>query len=84
MRVDLAGDARWEEVFHFAGGRLHTIHMASLASDQALPGQDGDRDREQTEGVRTDRSGEFTSVEFGRYCADEGAERHLMTPYSPQ
>ncbi|WVZ79350.1 LOW QUALITY PROTEIN: hypothetical protein U9M48_026940 [Paspalum notatum var. saurae] len=34
--------------------------------------------------LRTDRSGEFTSVEFGRYCADEGVERHLTAPYSPQ
>ncbi|WVZ71925.1 hypothetical protein U9M48_020454 [Paspalum notatum var. saurae] len=34
--------------------------------------------------LRTDRGGEFTSVEFGRYCADEGVERHLTAPYSPQ
>ncbi|WVZ92975.1 hypothetical protein U9M48_039002 [Paspalum notatum var. saurae] len=34
--------------------------------------------------LRTDRGGEFTSVEFGRYCADEGVERHLTAPYSPR
>ncbi|WVZ70896.1 hypothetical protein U9M48_019525 [Paspalum notatum var. saurae] len=34
--------------------------------------------------MRTDCSIEFTLVEFGRYCADEGVERHLMAPYSPQ
>ncbi|WVZ93619.1 hypothetical protein U9M48_039584 [Paspalum notatum var. saurae] len=34
--------------------------------------------------LRTDCGGEFTSMEFGRYCADEGVERHLTAPYSPQ
>ncbi|WVZ70719.1 LOW QUALITY PROTEIN: hypothetical protein U9M48_019362 [Paspalum notatum var. saurae] len=34
--------------------------------------------------LRTDRGGEFTSVEFGRSCADKGVERHLTAPYSPQ
>ncbi|WVZ88500.1 hypothetical protein U9M48_035017 [Paspalum notatum var. saurae] len=34
--------------------------------------------------LRTDRGGEFTSVEFGRYCAEEGVERHLTAPYPPQ
>lgn len=34
--------------------------------------------------LRTDRGGEFTSVEFGRYCAEKGVERHLTAPYSPQ
>ena len=32
--------------------------------------------------LRTDRGGEFTSVEFGEYCADRGVQRHLTTPYS--
>ena len=31
----------------------------------------------------TDRGGEFTSVEFGLYCAGQGVERHLTAPYSP-
>ncbi|WVZ89853.1 hypothetical protein U9M48_036206 [Paspalum notatum var. saurae] len=34
--------------------------------------------------LRIDRGGEFTSEEFGRYCAGEGIERHLMSPYFPQ
>jgi transposase InsO family protein len=34
--------------------------------------------------LRTDRGGEFTSVEFGLYCAGQGVERHLTAPYSPQ
>lgn len=34
--------------------------------------------------LRTDRGGEFTSVEFGRYCAERGVERQLTAPYSPQ
>ena len=34
--------------------------------------------------LRTDRGGEFTAVEFVSYCADEGVERHLTAPYSPQ
>lgn len=34
--------------------------------------------------LRTDREGEFTSVEFGRYCAERGVERHPTAPYSPQ
>ena len=33
---------------------------------------------------RTDRGGEFTSVEFAAYYVDQGVERHHTTPYSPQ
>ena len=33
--------------------------------------------------LRTDRSGEFTSVEFGLYYAGQGVECHLTAPYSP-
>jgi hypothetical protein len=32
----------------------------------------------------TDHGGEFTSTEFGEYCADRGVRRHLTAPYSPQ
>ena len=34
--------------------------------------------------LRTDRSDEFTSVEFAMYCADQGVGRHHTAPYSPQ
>jgi transposase InsO family protein len=34
--------------------------------------------------LRTDRGGEFTSIEFGVYCAEEGMQRHMTAPYSPQ
>ena len=34
--------------------------------------------------LRTDRGGEFTSVEFAAYCADQGVARHHTAPYSPQ
>ena len=34
--------------------------------------------------LRTDRGGEFTSVEFGAYCTEEGIQRQLTAPYSPQ
>jgi hypothetical protein len=34
--------------------------------------------------LRTDRGGEFTSVEFGRYHAECGVARQLTTPYSSQ
>jgi transposase InsO family protein len=34
--------------------------------------------------LRTDRGGEFTSVEFAEYCTDEGVRRQLTAPYSPQ
>ncbi|WVZ56480.1 hypothetical protein U9M48_007001 [Paspalum notatum var. saurae] len=34
--------------------------------------------------LRTDRGGEFTSVEFGEYCANRGVQRQLTAPYSPQ
>jgi transposase InsO family protein len=33
---------------------------------------------------RINRGGEFTSVEFGQYCAERGVERQLTAPYSPQ
>ena len=34
--------------------------------------------------LRTDNGGEFTSVEFGEYCAGEGVQRHYSAPYAPQ
>jgi transposase InsO family protein len=34
--------------------------------------------------LRTDRGGEFTSIEFGEYCANLGVGRQLTAPYSPQ
>ena len=33
--------------------------------------------------LRTDRDGEFTSVEFAAYYADQGVVRHHTAPYSP-
>jgi transposase InsO family protein len=32
----------------------------------------------------SDRSGEFSSVEFGEYCIEQGVRRQLTAPYSPQ
>ena len=32
---------------------------------------------------RTDPDGEFTSLEFAAYCADQGVVRHHTMPYSP-
>ncbi|KAG6479847.1 hypothetical protein ZIOFF_063322 [Zingiber officinale] len=34
--------------------------------------------------LRTDRGGEFLSTEFTRFCKNEGIERHLTAPYTPQ
>ena len=34
--------------------------------------------------LRTDRGGEFTSVEFAAYCMDQGVVRHHTAPYLPQ
>ncbi|WVZ94595.1 hypothetical protein U9M48_040468 [Paspalum notatum var. saurae] len=34
--------------------------------------------------LRTDRGGEFTSLESGQYLAEVGVGRHLSAPYSPQ
>ena len=34
--------------------------------------------------LRTDRSGEFTSVEFAAYYVDQGVVRHHTAPYSSQ
>ena len=33
---------------------------------------------------RTDRGGEFTSNEFNNFCEENGIQRHLTAPYSPQ
>lgn len=33
---------------------------------------------------RTDHGGEFNSIEFGLYCVEQGVQRHLTAPYSPQ
>jgi hypothetical protein len=34
--------------------------------------------------LRTDNGGEFTTVEFASYCADEDVQRHYYASYSPQ
>jgi transposase InsO family protein len=34
--------------------------------------------------LRTDRGGEFTSRSFEDFCVDNGVQRHLSAPYSPQ
>ena len=34
--------------------------------------------------LQTDRGGEFTSSEFNALCAENGIQRHLTVPYSPQ
>ncbi|KAI5329472.1 hypothetical protein L3X38_028869 [Prunus dulcis] len=34
--------------------------------------------------LRSDRGGEYTSVEFERFCDNAGIERQLTTPYTPQ
>jgi transposase InsO family protein len=34
--------------------------------------------------LRTDNDGEFTAKEFATYCSDEGVQRHVSTPYTPQ
>ena len=34
--------------------------------------------------LRTDRGGEFTSVEFAAYYVDQGVGQHHTAPYSPQ
>ncbi|KAL1189088.1 Retrovirus-related Pol polyprotein from transposon TNT 1-94 [Cardamine amara subsp. amara] len=33
---------------------------------------------------RTDRGGEFLSLEFNSFCEDSGIKRHLTAPYTPQ
>ncbi|XP_013616919.1 PREDICTED: uncharacterized protein LOC106323322 [Brassica oleracea var. oleracea] len=33
---------------------------------------------------RTDHGGEFTSNEFNNFCEENGIQRHLTAPYSPQ
>lgn len=33
---------------------------------------------------RTDRGGEFVSLEFNLWCDEAGIKRHLTAPYSPQ
>jgi transposase InsO family protein len=35
-------------------------------------------------GLRTDRGGEFNSTSFLDYCLEQGVQRQLTTPYSPQ
>ena len=34
--------------------------------------------------LRTDRRGEFTARAFMEFCADQGIQRHLTAPYTPQ
>ena len=34
--------------------------------------------------LRTDRVGEFNLMEFEVYCSEEGIQRKLTAPYSPQ
>jgi transposase InsO family protein len=34
--------------------------------------------------LRTDRGGEYCSIEFEVFCADHGIRRELITTYTPQ
>ena len=34
--------------------------------------------------LRTDRGGEFTSLEFNKFCEQNGIKRQLTTAYTPQ
>lgn len=34
--------------------------------------------------LRSDKGGDFTSIEFTKYCSQEGIVRMLTAPYSPQ
>lgn len=34
-------------------------------------------------GLRTDRGGEFTSLEFTNFCSENGIRRQLTAPYTP-
>lgn len=34
--------------------------------------------------LRTDRGGEFTSMEIQKFCELSGIQRHLTAPYMPQ
>ena len=34
--------------------------------------------------LRTDRGGEFNSIEFDRFCVHHGIKRQLTAPYSSQ
>ncbi|WVZ91493.1 hypothetical protein U9M48_037657 [Paspalum notatum var. saurae] len=34
--------------------------------------------------LRTDRGGKFTAHAFAEYCAEQGIQRHLTAPYTPQ
>jgi hypothetical protein len=47
----------------------------SGGGDPAVQGQGGNGDREEAQGA---------TLEFGLYCAEEGMQRHLSAPYSPQ
>ena len=38
----------------------------------------------QLKALRTDRGGEFTSSSLGEYYADQGVQRQLTAPYTPQ
>ncbi|KAG7582944.1 Zinc finger CCHC-type superfamily [Arabidopsis suecica] len=39
---------------------------------------------EKIQTLRTDRGGEFVSLEFNSFCEEFGIKRHLTAPYSPQ
>nr|CAH66624.1 OSIGBa0115A19.5 [Oryza sativa] len=58
-------------------------HEAATAIKQFQVGVELESGRK-LRALRTDRGGEFTSVEFMDYCADHGMRRELTAPYSPQ
>lgn len=58
-------------------------HEAAAAIKQFKAGVEMESGRK-LRALRTDRGGEFTSVEFTEFCADRGVSRQLTAPYSPQ
>jgi transposase InsO family protein len=69
-------------MLHVAGAPAKQDHaMSAIKNFQA--GVEVDP-RRKLKILRTDCVGRFTSVEFGRYCAERGVHHQLTTPYSPQ
>ena len=90
--ADHACYKRWSAVLPPARGRLQSLHVAALltSKDEVVAAIKKFKTRAEAESgkklhvLRTDRGGEFTSVEFTAYCTDQGVGQHHTAPYSPQ
>ena len=65
-------------------GILHEAKVRDILIVQEVQSNGGEAIELYHQDARSDGGGEFTSREFNRFCEEEGINRQVTLPYSPQ